>query len=94
MVKSVKALLSGHFNVKDLGEARHFLGMRITEERDSHGVLKSNSLTNENLIREDLESFNIQNENPKSVPLDLSLKLEKGEGKPLRKTIGVKNLCC
>ena len=34
VVKDIKSLLSSNFNVKDLGEARHFLGMQIKQERD------------------------------------------------------------
>jgi hypothetical protein len=35
-VEEVKSLLASKFDVKDLGEARHFLGMQITfvRERD------------------------------------------------------------
>jgi hypothetical protein len=38
-VEEVKALLAGKFAVKDLGEARHFLGMQITFERERVMVL-------------------------------------------------------
>jgi hypothetical protein len=83
VVKDIKSLLSSNFNVKDLGEARHFLGMQIKQERDENGVLVSITLSNEKLINDMLESFDVQNEKPKSTPLDRSMKLKKTEGKPL-----------
>jgi hypothetical protein len=70
VVKDIKSLLSSNFNVKDLGEARHFLGMQIKQERDENGVLVSITLSNEKLINDMLESFDVQNEKPKSTPLD------------------------
>ena len=83
VVKDIKSLLSSNFNVKDLGEARHFLGMQIKQERDENGVLVLITLSNEKLINDMLESFDVQNEKPKSTPLDRSMKLKKTEGKPL-----------
>jgi hypothetical protein len=49
-VEEVKALLASKFAVKDLGEARHFLGMQITFVRGSDGTLQSVKLSNENVV--------------------------------------------
>lgn len=82
-ITDVKSLLSSHFSIKDLGEAKHFLGMQIRQERDANGVLLSITLSNEKLINDILESFDLTKDKPKSTPLNKSMKLKKGEGKPL-----------
>jgi hypothetical protein len=56
-VEEVKSLLASTFAVKDLGEARHFLGMQITFVRESDGTLKSVKLSNEKMVTDILESF-------------------------------------
>ena len=83
VITEIKSLLSSHFSVKDLGEAKHFLGMHIKQERDTNGDLLSITLSNEKLINDMLESFDLKEEKPKSIPIDRSMKLRKGEGKPL-----------
>jgi hypothetical protein len=44
--------------------------MQIKQERDENGVLVSITLSNEKLLNEMLESFDVQNEKRKSIPLD------------------------
>ena len=83
VITEVKSLLSSHFSIKDLGEAKHFLGMQIKQERDANGALLSITLSNEKLISDMLESFDLKGDKPKSTPLDRSMKLKKAEGKPL-----------
>jgi histone deacetylase 1/2 len=85
VIKKVKGLVASHFAVKDLGEAKHFLGMQIVQERDASGVLRSISLSNEKLTSDILESFDMSQVKPKAVPMDKSQKLKKGEGTPLPK---------
>jgi hypothetical protein len=58
-INDAKSLLKSHFAVKDLGEARHFLGMQITFERDGEGKLLAVKLSNEKLITDMLDSFNM-----------------------------------
>ena len=82
-INTAKALLKSHFAVKDLGEARHFLGMQITLERDDSGKLCAVKLSNEKLIIDILESFNMADCKTKSVPLDPGMKLHKGDSDPL-----------
>jgi hypothetical protein len=84
-IDKVKSLLSSKFAVKDLGEARHFLGMQITMKRDASGILESIKLSNEKLITDILDSFDMNVCSPKAVPLDLSWKLMKGVGDALPK---------
>jgi hypothetical protein len=84
-VEEVKALLASKFAVKDLGEARHFLGMQITFVRGSDGTLQSVKLSNEKLVTDILESFDMSSCRPKATPLDTSLKLQKDSGEPLPK---------
>jgi hypothetical protein len=82
-ITDIKSLLSSNFSVKDLGEAKHFLGMQIKQERDPNGVLVSITLSNEKLICDMLDSFDLTGEKPKSTPLDRSMKLKKDQGTPL-----------
>jgi hypothetical protein len=82
-INDAKSLLKSHFAVKDLGEARHFLGMQITFERDGEGKLLAVKLSNEKLITDMLDSFNMLDCKTKSVPLDPGMKLKKGDGDPL-----------
>lgn len=82
-INAVKSLLKSHFAIKDLGEAKHFLGMKITFERDESGNLLAIKLSNEKLISDMLESFNMSNCKPKSTPLDPGMKLKRDDGEPL-----------
>ena len=69
--------------MKDLGEAHHFLGMQIKIERDASGCIISVKLSNEKLIADMLDSFNMSTCKSKGVPLDPSMNLKKAEGEPL-----------
>jgi hypothetical protein len=82
-INKAKSLLKSNFAVKDLGEARHFLGMQISFERDENGKLLAVKLSNEKLITDMLISFGMLDCKPKSVPLDPGMKLKKGDGDPL-----------
>lgn len=48
-VDAAKSLLNFHFTVKDLGEARHFLGLQITFYKADSGKLLAVKISNENL---------------------------------------------
>ena len=82
-IEKTKSLLSAKFSVKDLGEARHFLGMQLSFQYDEGGVLKNIKLSNEKLVTDILESFDMTDCRTKSVPLDASWKLQKDVGDPL-----------
>jgi len=79
-VSAVKSMLSTHFKVKDLGEARYFLGMQILQVRDEFGVLRSIKLSNEKLTSTLVASFGMSDAKPRVVPLDPSVKLAAAEG--------------
>jgi hypothetical protein len=87
-VEEVKSLLASKFAIKDLGEARHFLGMQITFVRESDGTLKSGKLSNEKLVTDILESFDMLSCRPNAIPLDTSWKLQKDSGDPLPRITG------
>jgi hypothetical protein len=82
-ITAAKSLLKSHFAIKDLGEAKHFLGMSITFQRAEHGDLLAVTLSNEKLIIDMLDSFNMLDCRTKSVPLDPGMKLKKDDGDPL-----------
>jgi hypothetical protein len=75
-VSAVKKLLSAHFAVKDLGLAKYFLGMSITQTFDSDGVLQSIKLSNEKLTTEIINNFHKEETlSPKQIPMDTSFQL-------------------
>jgi Reverse transcriptase (RNA-dependent DNA polymerase) len=82
-INAAKSLLKSHFAVKDLGEARHFLGMQITFEWDASGKFVAVKLSNGKLITDMLDSFNMSDCKTKSVPLDPGMKPKKGDTEPL-----------
>jgi hypothetical protein len=57
--------------------------MQIQFVRDASGNLVAVKLSNEKLVSDMLESFNISNCKTKSVPLEPSGKMKKGDGEPL-----------
>lgn len=57
--------------------------MSITFERDESGQIIEVKLSNERLINDMLDSFNMMDCKTKSVPLDPGMKLRKGDGEPL-----------
>jgi hypothetical protein len=82
-VAAAKSLLSQHFKVKDLGEAKFFLGMQIEQVRDAGGVLQSVKLHNTKSVTELLRDFSMSDAVPKATPLETGAKLSKEVGVPL-----------
>lgn len=82
-VAAAKSLLSQQFKVKDLGEAKFFLGMQIEQLRDAGGVLQSIKLHNFKHVSEVLQDFEQSDTIPKATPMETGLKLTKGSGVPL-----------
>ena len=83
-ISEVKALLSSHFSVKDLGPAKYFLGMSISQSHDVNGVLTSIKLSNEKLTSEIVNSFADEGVlKPKAIPLDPSWQLTHNMGEVL-----------
>lgn len=73
MKKMLKTFLNNRFKMKDLGEAKFCLGLRITRDR-SKGKLW---LDQQHYVQEVLERFNLANCNPVSTPADASGRLDK-----------------
>ena len=65
MINKLKVELSKTFDMKDLGAAKHILGMQITRDRES----KKLWLSQETYIERILERFNMQHAKPVSTPL-------------------------
>jgi len=63
-IAAVKAQLAGEFKMKDLGELKHFLGMKITRTPDG-GI----SIDQSGYIRQVLERYGMSSSKPVSTPL-------------------------
>jgi hypothetical protein len=63
-IANVKAQLSREFEMKDLGELQHFLGMRIS--RHPNGSI---SIDQNGYIRQILERFGMESSKPVSTPV-------------------------
>ena len=73
MVNRIKVELSKTFDMKDLGLAKHILGLQITRDRES----KKLWLSQETYIERILERFNMQHSKPVSTPLATHFKLSR-----------------
>ena len=62
-IAAVKAQLAGEFEMKDLGELKHFLGMNITRTNDRISIDQGG------YIRQVLERYGMSNSKPVSTPL-------------------------
>ncbi len=72
-IQEVKNALSQHFDIKDLGKLRYFLGITV-EQDEARGVIKMGQPT---YTRNVLEKFGMQNCNPVCTPVDVNTKLTK-----------------
>ena len=70
-IANLKQILSSQFAMKDLGEANHFLGMRIKRNRKK-GILE---LSQESYIKKVLQRFNMTEGKSVSTPLPSYVKL-------------------
>ena len=80
-MKYAKTQLMELFDMRDLGEARNYLGMTIMRDR----VAKTIKLAQESMTVNLLSKFNMENAKPKATPLSPSVTLRK-EGTPLDTT--------
>lgn len=71
MKNELKTELSSKFKMKDIGEAKSILGMRVTRNNGSISIDQSK------YIQEILEKFNMDDCNPISTPSDVNQKLSK-----------------
>ena len=74
-IADLKQKLSSQFDMKDLGDAHHILGMRVTRDRKK-GLLY---LSQEEYVHKVLERFNMQSGRSVSTPLPAYLKLSKDD---------------
>ena len=71
--KKLKVYLQKRFQMKDLGEAQHCLGIRITRKRDEGKLW----LDQHAYIEDIIERFGMADAHPVATPADLSSKLDK-----------------
>ncbi|CAI7751040.1 unnamed protein product [Closterium sp. NIES-53] len=77
LLDEVKSLLSSRFRMKDLGEAKSYLGVQI--ERDESGIL----IHQERYILNMLESFDLSEANPVRTPLPTGFDVHAHAEEPL-----------
>lgn len=73
IIDSVVVAVGKAFDIRDLGEPGYFLGMELERDRAA-GYLK---LTQTRMTKELVKKFNLQDANPKVVPLSPAVKLSK-----------------
>ncbi len=64
-LEEIKSRLSKVFKVKDLGEPKVFLGMKMTRDRETRTM----TITQEEYIEKILQRFNLENCNPVRTPM-------------------------
>lgn len=69
----IKSNLMDKFKMKDLGTAEYCIGIHIIRDRENGTI----SLDQEGYINNILQKFNMENCNPVSTPMDVSIKLTK-----------------
>ena len=74
-IASLKPKLNASFDMKDLGNANHILGMRIVQNREKNALFLSHS----KYIGKGLMHFNMEGGKVWSIPLPSYLKLSLGD---------------
>jgi Reverse transcriptase (RNA-dependent DNA polymerase) len=77
LIGEIKAKLSSHFKMKDLGIMKRFLGLEI--ERNSFGDV---IISQQRYIERVLERFGMQNCKPALTPLPTNIRLRKRDYDP------------
>ncbi len=72
----VKKALAKQFDMKDMGELHHFLGVKITKDPETGDIW----MGQETYTRSVLQNFSMENSKPTSTPVDTSVKLAKATG--------------
>ena len=78
LIQRTKEALKGKFSIKDLGELKHYLGIRITRNRGSKLIY----LDQEVYINSVLKRFGFDDCNPVDTPLATGTVLEKNPDNP------------
>ena len=71
MIDTTKKLLSSNFEMKDMGEARYVLGVKIIRDRAKRLL----GLSQETYIKKMLERYHMQDSKPMDTPVEKSLSL-------------------
>ena len=71
-LKQVKEDLSNKFNIKDLGELKYFLGIKVEQNKESGSIWIGQPAYTENLLKR----LGIQDSKPTSTPAEVSSKLK------------------
>ena len=77
-IRKLKQHLFSHFQTKDLGKLKYFLGIEITQSNS--GVVMSQR----KCVLDILEETSMLDCKPVDTPMDLNVKLVLGQGEPLR----------
>uniref|UniRef100_A0A2A4JA71 Integrase catalytic domain-containing protein n=1 Tax=Heliothis virescens TaxID=7102 RepID=A0A2A4JA71_HELVI len=85
----IKEKLKKEFYMKDLGEAKQFIGINISRNRKEGKIM----LDQRNYITEILDRFSMTESKPMKTPIEVNAKFEKGENEdneniPYRQAIG------
>lgn len=82
-VNKVKELLMSVFDVRDLGEAKYFLGMELLRDREA----KTLKITQQRMATDLIGKYGMTEAKSKSTPMSTSQKMtQEGEEEPLDKT--------
>nr|AAB70784.1 protease/reverse transcriptase [Volvox carteri f. nagariensis] len=65
LVAAAKAGIAGCFAVRDLGEARYYLGMEIVQDRRNRSIM----LTQQRYVEQLLQRHSLENAKPRATPL-------------------------
>ena len=76
-VKQVKQALSNQFQMKDMGELHHFLGVKVLQKPDSKEVW----IGQEAYTKSVLERFDMESSKPVSTPVNPGMKLKKSNAR-------------
>lgn len=71
-LKQVKESLSNKFDIKDLGELKYFLGMKVEQNKESGSMWIGQPAYTENLLKR----LGMQDSKPTSTPVEVSSKLQ------------------
>lgn len=89
MIGVIKKMLKTEFSMQDMGEAKMFLGLKISRDV----LLGRMTLSQEHYTRSILKRFGMEKSKPVSTPMEAGLQLKKSEtseklDKPYRELIG------
>ena len=71
-LKQVKEDLSNKFDIKDLGELKYFLGIKVEQNKESGSIWIGQPAYTENLLKR----LGMQDSKPTSTPVEASSKLK------------------